>query len=952
MKKSILLFAFIIINIINAQESPFIEIKDSNRRIDVTTLNVNTVIHGSTAETTMFMTFYNDSNKTLEGVLNFPLPEKALVTSFSLDVEGIMTRGVIVKKKKAREVYETIVRRGVDPGLLEQTAGNYYKTRIYPLMPESSRSIEITWQSNLDRKNGAGIYSLPLRYTEPLLDFTLKIEVVKAEKEPVIIQEGHRFSSFTNWNDSYTMEYKSINTVLDETLSLRIPDVNKKTVTMEQYTDGQFYFTIDTEVESIKMFGTEKTPAHMTLYWDASASRTENDIYLSRKTLNLILEKYRRKTVLLDVIVFRDKAEKKEQFILHRGASIELKAFFDNLAYDGGTQTGNLPEPDRRTDLCLLFSDGLSTFGSTKLTDFNKPLFTFSASEGSDAARLRYMAERNGGEYFNLLTVTPEKAAKAAGRPGFRYQGYNLIKGELAETYPEKGAAAGGIFRLSGIMASAESDIELLFGTSGTVEKKIPVSLKADSSIKGQRTALNFAAEKLAMLMVFQKSRQKEIEALGKKYQIVTPGTSLLVLESPKQYIEFDVEPPYIRPEWRREYFAAKKKVKQAEEIKRENKLNSVLSNWQAKVNWWQKDFEYPSDLRIMEESKKIAESAERMMESEAPSEMMISRSENDTLEEQSMAPAAKKSDMDSEPDGPSIQIAGWNPDTPYLKVLKNTEPEKLYKAYLKEKITFGKAPSFYLDCGDWFIKQNRKDLGIRIWSNLAEMGLEEPGLLRILAHRLAQEKEWKLSEYLFRKVKELRPEEPQSWRDLALVLADLKEYPEAIELLWQVISGSWIRFEDIELIALMELNRIIALTDRKGIRRPYIDKRFIRNLDTDIRIMLTWDADMTDMDLWVTEPSGEKASYANTLTRIGGHFSRDFTQGYGPEEYLLKKAMKGPYKIEVNYYSSGAPTLSGTVTMQVDVFTNYGRTEEEKQSLTVRLSESTEVQYIGTIEY
>ena len=54
---------------------------------------------------------------------------------------------------------------------------------------------------------------------------------------------------------------------------------------------------------------------------------------------------------------------------------------------------------------------------------------------------------------------------------------------------------------------------------------------------------------------------------------------------------------------------------------------------------------------------------------------------------------------------------------------------------------------------------------------------------------------------------------------------------------------------------------------------------------------MLTWDADQTDIDLWVTEPSGEKCFYGHNRTTIGGLLSRDFTDGYGPEEYCLRKS-------------------------------------------------------------
>jgi uncharacterized protein YfaP (DUF2135 family) len=130
------------------------------------------------------------------------------------------------------------------------------------------------------------------------------------------------------------------------------------------------------------------------------------------------------------------------------------------------------------------------------------------------------------------------------------------------------------------------------------------------------------------------------------------------------------------------------------------------------------------------------------------------------------------------------------------------------------------------------------------------------------------------------------------------------------------------------------------------------VDPRLIKNLDVDIRIVLTWDTDLTDMDLWVIEPSWEKAYYGNKLTRIGGHMSRDFTDGYGPEEYIIRKAMLGTYNIKVNYFSSSAPALSGAVTLQVEIFTNYGRPDEERQAITVRLRDNSETLDIGTIVF
>ena len=78
---------------------------------------------------------------------------------------------------------------------------------------------------------------------------------------------------------------------------------------------------------------------------------------------------------------------------------------------------------------------------------------------------------------------------------------------------------------------------------------------------------------------------------------------------------------------------------------------------------------------------------------------------------------------------------------------------------------------------------------------------------------------------------------------------------------------------------------------------------------------------------------------------------SRDFTQGYGPEEYVLKKAVKGDYNVKVDYFGSNASRLMGPVTLQVDIFTDYGRKSEKKKSITLRLTNKKDVIDVGTIQ-
>jgi len=271
---------------------------------------------------------------------------------------------------------------------------------------------------------------------------------------------------------------------------------------------------------------------------------------------------------------------------------------------------------------------------------------------------------------------------------------------------------------------------------------------------------------------------------------------------------------------------------------------------------------------------------------------------------------------------------------------------------YFEQREEYSLSPAFYLDCAEFFYRENNPDMALQVLSNITELELENPALMRVTAHRLQQAGEFKLSKLLFEEVLKLRPEEPQSYRDLALVLEKLEEYNKAIDLLYKVVLKDWDRFAEIELIALMELNHIIPKARQSGINSFDVDKRLIKLLDIDVRIVMTWDADMTDMDIWVIEPSGEKAFYSNNRTKIGGLVSRDFTQGYGPEEYLLKKAMKGKYKVHSNYYGSRSPALTGPVTLQLDIYSNYGRENEKHKSITLRLKDRKEVIDVGEIKF
>ena len=298
-----------------------------------------------------------------------------------------------------------------------------------------------------------------------------------------------------------------------------------------------------------------------------------------------------------------------------------------------------------------------------------------------------------------------------------------------------------------------------------------------------------------------------------------------------------------------------------------------------------------------------------------------------------------------------AITLAKWDPETPYLAALKKAEEdadrEGIYFEW-KEKQKQGSA--FYLDVADFFMEQDEPKIALRILTNVAEMNLESVPLLRILGHRLDQLGELELAEMVFREVKELRSDEPQSWRDLALVLEKRGKFQEALDTLWAVVINEWDgRFPGIQMIVLNELNRLVG-EKGESLDLSAIDERFLYKLDADVRIILTWDADNTDMDLWVTDPMGERCDYSHNRTLTGGRMSEDFTGGYGPEEFMIRRALKGNYRIETEFYGNQQQVLAGATTIQAVLITNWGRANEKREAVTLRLSDEKDVVEIGTL--
>ncbi|MBX7054384.1 MAG: VIT and VWA domain-containing protein [Pyrinomonadaceae bacterium] len=130
--------------------------------LPVKSIELDTKINGQVATTHIVQIFRNDTQYTLEGTYFFPIPETASVVEFAIWENGKKLVGEVRSREEARRIYDEIVRRQRDPGLLEYAGKNLFQASIFPIPPNSDKKLELTYSEVLKAESGTVSYRYPL----------------------------------------------------------------------------------------------------------------------------------------------------------------------------------------------------------------------------------------------------------------------------------------------------------------------------------------------------------------------------------------------------------------------------------------------------------------------------------------------------------------------------------------------------------------------------------------------------------------------------------------------------------------------------------------------------------------------------------------------------------------------------------------------------------------------
>lgn len=946
-------------------------------------LDIDVTIVGDTAHTIVTAQFTNAGSDILEGNFVFDLPPNSAITGYALDIDGKMVDGVLAAPRQAALTFEARERRGIDPGLAEVTRSGAFMTRVYPIVAGKGRTIRLEFVTPLDPEKA---FTLPL-VTQLAVGAVSIHLTTDAARAPALTAPNGIELKWTRSGGGFEASGTASNRPLLGALA--VGPVEAPPVLLGLHRSGDTFFEINDVAPPSK--GAAAAPARVRIYWDSSLSRRGADLSKEIELVGHYIDANRPETV--DLVFFSTDAPQIRTLSAPSAAAVT--AILKVTDYQGGTSFAPVLKSDLpKADACLLFSDGNVTVDSYRAERLPCPLYAVSSAADANRALLTALAQRSGGDYVDLGHTAPDIALASLMNRSPRVVGVKDASGQDIDY--EVLSATGNRFRIVGRVPEAGGITVSLLHTAATTRS---YALDRATAVANDAPGALWAQRHIDEMSATDRPDKDAVLALARRYSVASPAASFVVFENITDYIAAGAEPPASLGKDVYAQFRAAKAEADAEAARDlGDRLAKMIKMWDDEKTWWQTKFKpIPPRPVIRDKRREVVPVPSTRIPSEsspspvtvlagspapppppppralgAPPQNRAAPSGSGDIETVVTTGAGFR-DMDiaaEPPRAPAIQIdvAPWNPDRPYIKALNAAAPDAFWSVYRAQEKEHGGLPAFYLDVAEFLFRHGKTADAIKVALNALELPSSNTTTMTILADRLLRYGDEARALWLYDHILYLEPDRPQPRRNLALALVaraehggalaepreqQRRDYARALELLNDVVTHPWSDdYDGIEIVSLMEANRLVPRLKALGGGKPPLDPRLIALLDVDLRIVLEWNTDQTDMDLWVDEPSGERAIYNHPNTADGGRLSNDMTRGYGPEEYLLHRAPNGTYTVRVNVYATDQLNPNGATTVRAHIFRNYGRAGELEETLELELKRSDkDAHIVGTIK-
>ena len=371
--------------------------------LPVKSIQLDTKISGQVATTRVEQVFRNDTPHTLEGTYFFPIPETASIVEFAIWENGKKRVGEVRSREEARRIYDEIVRRQKDPGLLEYAGKDLFQASIFPIPPHSDKKLELVYSQVLKAESGTVSYRYPLgtgrnlwqrpnvgsdttRGPMPLQQFGTvsgKIEISGREALRNIYSPSHKIDIANKGERAASISFETSNNDSDFQLFYGLSDDDFGMTLLthrEPGKDGYFLLMLSPKDD---VADRELVNKDIVFVLDTSGSMAEEGKMEKARAALLFGIRTLRDGDRFNVINFAGEEHLMERGLIPADASGRRRGeeFIKGLRPTGGTNINDSLmasmkqfEKNDRPKMLVFMTDGLPTVGETNIEKINANL--------------------------------------------------------------------------------------------------------------------------------------------------------------------------------------------------------------------------------------------------------------------------------------------------------------------------------------------------------------------------------------------------------------------------------------------------------------------------------------------------------------------------------------------------------------------------------------------------
>ena len=541
--------------------------------IEVRSHCVETNIDNQGSTTTISQTFYNPNSVQLEGQYLFPLPVEAAINSFEMTMNGKMVKGELLPADKARGIYEDIVRRYMDPGLLEFAGRGLFKASVFPILAQQELSIRFTYTELLPYDSGLVRFRYPLRTKNfsqsPVQTLSVKVNIKSEQAIQTIYSPTHSCEIIRKGDKEAIVGFEAKNNQPDADFELyygyATDAVAASVMTFKEGTDAGYFLALLTP--KLKLSDDEIQPKDVIYVIDTSGSMLDDGkIVQARKALKLCVNALNEKD-RFGLVTFSTESRKwrEELALATKDNKDTVSAYIEKLEAMGGTNIASAlkdglalartKDEIKRPTYVVFLTDGLPTVEQTdvkqlvkmagELRETHMRIFSFGVGYDVNTWLLDTLAEQNRGqrEYVKPKEDIEVKVGAFYSKissPVLSDVRLRIDGAEITDMQPKvmPDLFAGGQLAVLGRYSKPGKHQVILEGTVNGVKRVYEYSQEfVTSDATKNYLPRMWAVRRVGFLLDqinlagFSKELRDEIVTLGTRFGIVTPYTSFLVVE-------------------------------------------------------------------------------------------------------------------------------------------------------------------------------------------------------------------------------------------------------------------------------------------------------------------------------------------------------------------------------------------------------------------------------------